>query len=123
MIEHIETYVAGVTFNNRDGTNRQDILERLEGDEPLKLVWEPNNPHSKSGNAVAVYSPPGQIGYLPEKVVQRIVKKYEGGPKITMTAEFWKSPVGIGFAIRNRKTDDGNDILVADITLTITTVE
>lgn len=123
MAEHVETYVAGVTFRNPDGMSRQDIFERLQGDEPLKLVWEPNTPYRKSGNAVAVYSPLGQVGYLPEKVVHHIVKEYSTGPKTRTAAEFWKPPTGIGFAIRNRKTDNGNAILVADITLTIARVQ
>lgn len=57
--------VAGVTFDNPDGTNRQDVLKRTKVGPDVSLVWERDNPHSKT--AVAVYNRDGQqLGYLPE---------------------------------------------------------
>ena len=68
------TKVVGVTFQNSDGSDRQDIIHRRcrAGDE-LALSSEPDNPHAD--HAVAVYvTKKGwlggvktyQIGYLPD---------------------------------------------------------
>ena len=70
----IHTKVVGVTFQNSDGSDRQDIIRRRcrSGDE-LALSSEPDNPHAD--HAVAVYvTKKGwlggvktyQIGYLPD---------------------------------------------------------
>lgn len=57
--------VAGVTFDNPDGTNRQDLLKRAKNGQPVKLIWEKDNAYSRT--AIAVYNKDGQqLGYLPE---------------------------------------------------------
>ncbi len=59
-----KTTVAGVTFANADGTNRQDLLQALSTGAQLRLVREPTNPHDRY--AVAVYNANGQrLGYVP----------------------------------------------------------
>lgn len=55
--------VAGESFDNEDGTSRQAIIARLSPGMPVTFVPEPSNPYDK--NAVAVFTPYGQIGYLP----------------------------------------------------------
>ncbi len=58
------TTIAGVTKQNRDGTDRQTLVKTLKPGEELKLVREPDNSYDKY--AVAVYRSSGeQLGYVP----------------------------------------------------------
>lgn len=43
--QSFRTTIAGVTMQNRDGTDRQSLLRVLRTGERLKLVREPENPH------------------------------------------------------------------------------
>jgi hypothetical protein len=62
------TKVVGVSYENKDGTSRQSIIERCRPGEILRLVREPDNPHDT--NAVKVLRQNGeQLGYLPGHVV------------------------------------------------------
>lgn len=55
--------VVGVTYTNPDGVKRQDIIEsHCSNGQTLLLEPEPDNP--KDPNAVAVWVPVGQIGYI-----------------------------------------------------------
>jgi len=61
--------VVGVTYENPDGTNRQEIIAKCRAGEPLNLVREPKNP--KHERAIAVYRRSGeQIGYIPFDVAE-----------------------------------------------------
>lgn len=83
------TKIAGVTYENEDGTSRQDIIRRhCDPGDALILSPEPDN--AFSDNAVAVYvAKKGwfgglkayQIGYLPEHsgVAQQVFDYTEGG--------------------------------------------
>jgi hypothetical protein len=56
--------VKGVTFDNPDGSSRQDIVKSCRPSEDLILVREPNNKHDP--DAMAVYDSGGrQLGYYP----------------------------------------------------------
>ncbi|MBN1556186.1 MAG: HIRAN domain-containing protein, partial [Phycisphaerae bacterium] len=55
--------VVGVTFDNDDGSSRQDILATCESFQPLRLEHEEHNPYD--ANAIAVCTKDGrQIGHL-----------------------------------------------------------
>lgn len=55
--------VVGESFNNPDGSSRQDEIRRCGVGESVRLQPEPDNPHDP--NAVAVYSLRSvKIGYL-----------------------------------------------------------
>ncbi|MGP0565103.1 MULTISPECIES: HIRAN domain-containing protein [unclassified Nitrospina] len=57
--------VVGVTYQNHDGTNRQNILKNCKSGQKVKLVREPNNKFDKF--AIAVFTlDDKQIGYLPK---------------------------------------------------------
>lgn len=84
--------VAGVSFNNTDGTSRQKIIERFaRAGMPLILVREPNNPHSENRTAVAVFIKAQrlfsmrheQIGYLNEHVSEEISRHIDSGKLVT----------------------------------------
>ncbi|MFH5835900.1 HIRAN domain-containing protein [Proteiniclasticum sp. C24MP] len=60
--DEIYSKVAGVTFENEDGVNRQELLSELSSGEELELRLEPENRYDK--NAVEIYSSLGKIGYI-----------------------------------------------------------
>lgn len=89
------TRVAGVTFDNPDGINRQYILSRARQGQAVRLVREYDNPHSKDGTTIAVQLMSGeQIGYIPSGDVrlarhidqgggiEAMILKVTGGPGI-----------------------------------------
>ena len=65
-MDEIYSKIAGVSFNNTDGSQRQNHLSILENQRiplPLILKPEPENPYDPY--AIAVLSPSGeQLGYL-----------------------------------------------------------
>ena len=59
-----KTSVVGVTFDNPDGSNRQEILEHCKKAQLISLVREYDNPHDTY--AIQVLTTSGsQIGYIP----------------------------------------------------------
>lgn len=76
------TKVAGVTYDNPDGSSRQKIIKRCRVGEEAQLVWEPNNPHD--ANAVAVRRQSDeQIGYLNRDVAETFVGQSQGGKQFS----------------------------------------
>jgi HIRAN domain-containing protein len=56
--------VHGVSFENEDGSSRQELVAQCRSGDPLTLRAEPDNPHDR--HAVAVLNAKGeQLGYLP----------------------------------------------------------
>lgn len=56
--------IVGESFQNDDGTNRQDLIKELKAGQPVLLVADPMNKHDR--NAVAVLTTDRhQIGFLP----------------------------------------------------------
>jgi len=104
------TKVVGVSYHNKDGTHRQDVITKCRIGEKLLLVPEPTNLHD--ADAVKVMRLNGeQIGYLSRSVAleigQRIVKHHSrvdatvfdilGGERFGVTIEITK------YKIINRK--------------------
>jgi len=77
--------VVGESFKNSDGTDRQKIIKNLKIGDNINLIAEPNNPYSKNGKCVAVWSKYGQIGNLPEgdDKAERIFKKLIKNENVT----------------------------------------
>lgn len=70
--------VAGVTFRNPDGTDRQRIISKLHVGDGLRFVPEPNNPYDHM--AVRVETESGvQIGYVPRQYNSRIFQNLMNG--------------------------------------------
>ena len=69
--------LAGATFDNPDGVNRQAVLAQVEQWERVNLVRETDNPYDV--NAVAVISSKGQLGYIPREHAQRIARHMDSG--------------------------------------------
>lgn len=71
-MRHFFGSVAGESFRNDDGTDRQTIIAGIRVGERLELVAEPDNP--KDENAIRVLREDGkQIGYIKRSLAARLV--------------------------------------------------
>lgn len=68
---------SGVTFQNPDGTSRQEIIKSLHIGDGLTLIREPENQYDK--NAVAVYAGPRMVGYIGKESAPGIARKMDAG--------------------------------------------
>lgn len=70
-VRHFYTKVAGVTYKNDDGSDRQEILSTWSPLQPLRVEHEDNNPHDP--NAIRICTEDGrQIGYLSRDVASDV---------------------------------------------------
>src|SRR5512147_46342 len=71
------TKVVGVTYENR-----QSVIKKLVGNEPCRLVPEPENPYDSNAIAVLVSTSSGvqQIGYLKHEFAAKVAPLMEGEP-------------------------------------------
>ena len=80
VLDTIRTKVVGVTFNNEDGENRQDILSKMSGSEDITVEKYTYNgepaAYVKWGDKV--------IGNLSAELAGNLARKY---PKARYTAE------------------------------------
>ena len=97
--------VAGVTKDNPDGRNRQDILKTCKTREKLTFVREPNNPYSK--NAVAIYRGADMLGYVNEDFAATIAPMIDSGAVVTGNISSitggGKYPLGCNYHIKITK--------------------
>lgn len=77
-LRHQFAKVAGVTFPNADGTERQPFIRKCRRGDPLILEYERNNPYSVYATRI-LWRHPGlfkstlvQIGYAPEYLAEEI---------------------------------------------------
>lgn len=77
--------VTGVTFENEDGVNRQDLLRKLNSGAKLELRMEPENPHDD--NAVEIYSSVGKIGYIKRDLAAYITTLLEKKVRVIVEVE------------------------------------
>jgi len=76
-LRHFFTSVAGVTYPNRDGSNRQTIVAKCRAGEPIVLEAEPDNPQHE--NAVRVLRKDGsQIGYVVPRMATHLITDLAG---------------------------------------------
>jgi hypothetical protein len=70
-LSHIRTRIAGVFYDNADGSSRQEAIRRCEPFDRVVLRPEPRNPYDS--NAMAVDRQSGeQLGYLPAPLAKEI---------------------------------------------------
>lgn len=67
-----ELFVSGESFDNEDGTCRQNIIRSLKEEEAVFLIPDPKNQHDKK--AIKVISRNGQIGYISNKQTSKNLK-------------------------------------------------
>lgn len=110
----------GVSYENADGSSRQELIEILRPGETLTLRAEPMNPHDR--HAVAVFSNKGQLGYLPSDArdsssilrgekIAACVRRVYGGPR------FWHAIFGLQrfYGVTVELTKEEPDWKFADI--------
>lgn len=70
-----DTNVSGVTFENR-----QELLKKCSVNQKIYIKWEKNNPYSKTGHALAVFTninnEEKQLGYIPDGKNEILFKKH-----------------------------------------------
>lgn len=80
-VQRFSTKIAGVTFDNPDGTSRQRYLKKSSPNELLLLKREPDNPMDE--NAIKLMKPNGkQLGYIPSKNAETLAPQMDNGAKI-----------------------------------------
>ncbi|MBV6647002.1 MAG: HIRAN domain-containing protein [Cyclobacteriaceae bacterium] len=97
----IDTKVVGVSKQNADGSERQDIIKgSVEEDDKIVLEPEPSNIYDP--NAVKVLTQEGkQIGYLNQDHALQVSKAIDNDVKVHCKVS-WKSGekyVGVGLRI------------------------
>ncbi len=78
--KNLAFYVAGLKYHSA-----QNLVWDLIPGEPVKLVFEPNNPHDSQ--AVAIYIRGRKTGYVPAARSRQITALIERNP--IMTARIW----------------------------------
>lgn len=90
IVETIRTKIVGVTYENEDGENRQDILSRMSGDEDITVEKYTYNgepaAYVKWGDKV--------LGNLSAELAKDLERKY---PKARYTAEILEISGGGGY--------------------------
>lgn len=84
VIRDFRVRIVGVTFANDDGSSRQTAIRALHHGTPLRLFFEDRNPVDL--NAVAVFGPAGQIGYLRSELAAEIRQDAADGGFAGLTA-------------------------------------
>ncbi|MEB3329131.1 MAG: HIRAN domain-containing protein [Candidatus Sericytochromatia bacterium] len=78
----IQTRVAGVTFENADGTPRQPFVRRVRSGDPLTLSREPENPFDPNAIAVSWADETGtwrRLGYVPRALASVLAPLVDDG--------------------------------------------
>lgn len=91
-LQNIKLKVVGVTFNNDDGTSRQEIIKAMTKDAPVTLTREPNNKYDP--NAIMVSSIDGQVGYIGKEYVKILAPMMDNGRKFSAvvdTIDYYKN--------------------------------
>jgi hypothetical protein len=88
MIEFptIQTRVAGVSFENRDGSSRQTYVRRVKKGDVLVLRREPENFFDANAIAVDWLDPDGeprQLGYVPRNLAAVLAHVMDRGAKLS----------------------------------------
>lgn len=81
----VKTRIAGISFDNRDGSSRQDYARLVRKGDVLRLRREPENPHDP--NAIAVEwvdrdEAALQLGYVPRPLAMLLAPLVDEGAKL-----------------------------------------
>ena len=70
LIERFQTKISGVTFPNRNGQNRQDIIKRCRNGE--KIFLELDKDSDFTGAIKVIRKNKEQLGYIPREINQKV---------------------------------------------------
>lgn len=76
-----EFKVAGVSYRNDDGTERQDLIKEIKAGKQVKITITPYQYNGKP--AFGVYADGKQLGNVPSDLVDEIQKAYKPGYVVT----------------------------------------
>jgi hypothetical protein len=95
-LRHFFGHVAGESYRNADGSDRQRIIPRCRVGELLVLKHEPDNPHDI--NAIRVLRQSGeQIGYLERELAGQVVSREAKGEQYhAAIAGIGRARAGVG---------------------------
>jgi len=96
----IETHVAGVTFKNEDGSDRQEFIKLyVEPGMAADLLPEPENPYDPSAIMVIIYGV--QIGHIPRDITSRLNSAISAGALVNATVDWVgdRDIMGVGLRI------------------------
>lgn len=101
--------IAGVTHRNRNGSDRQMILERCSAREELRLIPEPDNRFDP--NAVAVCRENGeQLGYLGRRLAEEMCGWMDKGEHwsvvLTQVTGIDKQTLGANIALLRKRPSE-----------------
>jgi len=112
------TFIVGIrgeSYQNDDGTNRQEIIKQLKVGQAINLVADPMNKHDR--NAVAVLTANGkQIGFLPSDArnstsilrgepIRAIIHKLTGGTNWFARTILGKKHIGVVLKLTKPEPD------------------
>ena len=87
MSYEIRTKIVGVSFNNEDGSNRQELIKQLNEGDILTIKHEPENKYDSNSHIIKHNDK--IIGHLKKELAESIVKKVKSGEKILKISD-WK---------------------------------
>lgn len=76
-VKNVDLRVAGVSFANKDGRKRQDIIKAMTEQSTVMLVREPQNEYDK--NAIAIMTIDGQVGYIDKNNAMVMAQMMDAG--------------------------------------------
>ncbi len=101
-LRHAFAKVAGVTFPNRDGSERQEIIKQCKVGETLVFRHDANSRYSTF--AMQVLRKNGrQLGHVPEYFAEQMCNELESGNRVIgvikdLTGGTWEKPIrGVNF--------------------------
>jgi len=103
-LRHAFAKVAGVTFPNDDGSERQEIIKRCKVGESLIFRHDAYNEYSVFATQV-LRTNGEQLGHAPEYLAERISQEVEAGYKVVgvlkdLTGGTWDKPTrGVNFIV------------------------
>lgn len=100
------TKIVGVTFNNRDGRNRQDVVRELRCGQELFLHREYKNEHDAEAIAVAT-AEKVRVGYIHANLADRLAPVIDAGARfnVVVSSLTGGDQENLGVNIRIRMTD------------------
>ncbi len=107
----INTKIVGVTYNNDNGVNRQEIIKGITIDTKIFLQFDKNNQYDK--NAIQVILENGfQLGYLNKEIAKQISEENQSLDNIKVGISGitggGKAAYGINIFIENSNTKQGD---------------
>lgn len=84
--------VAGVTFENRDGVNRQEALSEVARQGAISIQVERESGNAHDSNAVLVLANGLDVGYVPREIAADLAPYLDAGKTATVSLDKFRLP-------------------------------